>query len=259
MLQFGTPGSLCQRTVKSSFQAYSGTKKEACPLLPVSWLVPWGSGQAALKGMSSYPAPPVTGAEQILGVKNWGMLLQLLASHHQSHTTLYEAVAWAKNIFQKRALEKRLLVGEDCGHTFLVFLLLTCSPHRALAAVEGQGMGRALWLPCSCQCLLHPAVQQQQPGGPSLCWLMGVLDLTDPCIWDKLEPSPGSLSFGRVGRAAQWERDEVASATTAAGENLKVMPGISQLLSFPLWQTLSMSRVFVLPKKLSPVTAHGGW
>lgn len=115
----------------------------------------------------SCPAPPVTGAEQILSVKNWGMLLQLLASHHQSQTTLYEAAAWAKNLFQKRALEKHLLVG-DCGHIFLIFLLLAFCPCRALAAVEGQGMGRTL-TPYSCQCLLQLAVQQEQPGGPSPC------------------------------------------------------------------------------------------
>lgn len=48
------------------------------------------------------------------------MLLQLLASHHQSQTALYETVSWVKNVFQKRALEKHLLVG-DCGHIFLIF------------------------------------------------------------------------------------------------------------------------------------------
>lgn len=77
--------------------------------------------------MSSCTGPPVPAAEQILGVKGGGMLLQLLASHHQSQSTLYEAVAWAKNVFQKRALEKHLLVG-DCGHIFLMFPLLIVSP-----------------------------------------------------------------------------------------------------------------------------------
>ena len=79
----------------------------------------------------------MTGAEQILGLKSWEMLLQLLASHRQSQATLDEAVAWAKNVFQKRALEKHLLAG-DCGHIFLMFPLLAFLPSRALAAMEGR-------------------------------------------------------------------------------------------------------------------------
>lgn len=70
------------------------------------------SALTALKGVRSCTGPWVTGEEQILGLKSWEMLLQLLASHCQSQTTLHKAVAWAKNVFQKRALEKHLLAGD---------------------------------------------------------------------------------------------------------------------------------------------------
>lgn len=88
---------------------------------PASALRVWPS---CSEGHEQLPTIPVIGAEQILGMKNWGMLLQLFTSHHQSQATLYETVSWAKNVFQKRALEKHLLVG-DCGHIFLIFLFLS--------------------------------------------------------------------------------------------------------------------------------------
>jgi len=179
------------------------------------------------------------------------MFLQLLASHRQSQTTLHEAAAWAKNAFQKRALEKHLLAGA-CGHIFLRFPLLARSPSRALGVVKGQGTGKTVWLPHSCRCLLHLTAA-------ATWWSLVLLPdgspaPADPRLWDELEPSP---SFPQPPARQQElpssrEPGSPASTITAAGGNLEVTPDVSQLLSFPL----SLSRGFELLKKLSLVTAR---
>lgn len=171
------------------------------------------------------------------GVKNWGMLLQLLASHQQSQPTLYEAVAWAKNVFQKRALEKHLLVG-DCGHTFLMFPLLAFSPGSALAAVQGLGMGRTAWLLHSCYYILQYSKSSLAGPYPAEWWVTWLLQT--PKFGRSWSQAPGSLSFGQVGRAAQWERDEVASTTTAAVKKCLAFLNCFSSLSVCPWSLCSL-------------------
>lgn len=98
-------------------------------------------------------------------------------THCQSQTTLWKAFAWAKNVFQKRALEKHMLAG-DCGHIFLMFPLLIFSPSRAPAAVEGlemSGYHRSDIAAINVSYIL----QQQQSGGPYSCRVMAFLGFAD--------------------------------------------------------------------------------
>lgn len=163
------------------------------------------SALTALKGVRSCTGPWVTGEEQILGLKSWEMLLQLLASHHQSLT--YMKQLRGPKMFSRRGHWKSIC-WQETGHIFLMFPLLAFSPSRATAARKGQGTGRTVQLPCSCQCLLHLAAA-------ATWWSLVLLrDGSPGCRRPPNLGGPGAklqvpTAAGRAERAAQREMDRL--------------------------------------------------